>query len=156
MRQVILFAFCLGLPGLVLAQGTKTTKTTTTTTKTTTTTTKATKAVGHGSAIGGTIRNARFQPLNGVQAFIYAPDSSIIASGYTDVKGNYETNGVVPGKYDLKILYPSNKAVIIKGVPVKGGVTQVNLNANPPDSDTIMQYADIAPKPEKKTEKKKA
>ena len=104
----------------------------------------------HGTAIGGSIRDARYHPLPGVETFIYQADSSIIASGYTDAKGYYETNGVLPGKYDLKIVYPSNKAVIVKGVPVKSGVTQLNLNLNPPDADTTLLYTDLVPKVEPK------
>ena len=150
MRQVIVFAVCLFISGTIAAQN----KTTTTKTTKTQTTTKTTKTV-HGSAIGGTIRDGRFHPLTGVEAFIYQADSSIIASGYTDEKGNYETNGVLPGKYDLKIVYPSSRAIIVKGVPVKSGVTQLNLNLNPPDSDTTLLYTNLVPKAEKK-EKKKA
>ena len=152
MRQVIVFTVCLFISGAISAQN----KTTTTKTTKTETVTKTTKTV-HGSAIGGFIHDARRHPIVGVEAFIYQADSSIVASGYTDAMGYYETNGVLPGKYDLKIVYPSSKAIIVKGVPIKSGVTQVSLNANPPDTDTTLLYTDLVPKVEKKkTEKKKA
>src|SRR5471030_3127820 len=100
MRQVLVFTICLLISVTISAQKVITTKKTTQTkTKTTTTTTHA-----HGSAIGGFIHDARRHPLTGVEAFIYMADSSIVASGYTDAMGYYETNGVLPGKYDLKIV----------------------------------------------------
>jgi len=154
MRQITIFAVCLLISGAISAQN----KTTTTKTTKTQTTTKTTTTV-HGSAIGGFIHDARKHPLAGVEAFIYLPDSSssIVASGYTDAMGYYETNGVLPGKYNLKIVYPSNKAVIVKAVPIKAGVTDVSLNINPPEGDTTLLYTDLVPKVEKKkAEKKKA
>jgi hypothetical protein len=153
MKQVLLFTASLLIASSVSAQ-----TTTTTVKKTTTTTTKTTRTAAHGSAVGGYIHDARMHPLAGVQAFIYANDSagSIIASGYTDAMGFYETNGVAPGRYNLKIVYPSTKAVVVKGVPVKGGVTQVILHANPPEADTTLLYTDMVPKVDKKADKKKA
>jgi len=149
MKQFIALGFCLLALSTSFAQKTTTTKTTTTKT-----TTKTTSTSAHPTAIAGSIRDARYHPLAGVETFIYQADSSIIASAYTDANGFYQTNSVFPGKYDLKIVYPSSKAVIVKGVPIKSGITQVNLNANPPDADTTLQYADVAPKPEGKKKSK--
>lgn len=157
MKKVLLFAASLLMAGALSAQTSTTTvkKTTTTTIKSSNTTTRS---AAHGSAIGGYIYDARMHPLAGVQAFIYTPDSSasIIASAYTDAMGFYETNGIAPGRYNLKIVYPSTKTVMVKGVPVKGGMTQVSLHTNPPEADTTLLYTDIVPKTEKKADKKKA
>ncbi len=78
----------------------------------------------HQTAVGGQVTDARKHPILGVEAFIYQPDSTIIASGYTDSAGNYQTNSVLPGKYDVKIVYPTSKTILIKGVVIKNGVTQ--------------------------------
>jgi len=152
MKQFIAFGFCLLAVSPSFAQKTTTTTKTTTTKQTVTKTTKPM----HGTAIGGSIRDARFHPLAGVETFVYSGDSSssIIASAFTDEKGLYETNGVMSGKYDLKVVYPTNKAIIVKGVPVKSGVTQINLNVNPPDADTTLLYAELVPKVETKKKAK--
>jgi hypothetical protein len=97
------------------------------------------------TAIAGTILNTRKQPVAGVQAFIYKKDS-IAASGYTDDMGYYETNATVPGIYNLKLVYPSAKVMMVTGVPVKNGVlTTVSLKAIPPIADTTIAYADLVP-----------
>jgi len=105
-------------------------------------------------AASGTIRDAKNFPLKNVKIFIYAADSSISASGYTDEKGHYETNSVAPGTYDVKIAYPSQKAMMITGVIMKPGFTALNLKANVPEADGSMPYSDIAPKPAEKKKKK--
>ena len=99
------------------------------------------------NAVGGYIRDVRSKPMKGVKAFIYMPDSSIAASGYTDSTGFYETNSVAPGKYTVKLVYPSYKAIVITGVVIKKGITPINFKANAPEADTTVAFADILPKP---------
>jgi hypothetical protein len=103
------------------------------------------------TVISGTILDARNHPIEGVQTFVYPPDSSIIASAYTDATGYYETNSVLPGTYSLKIVYPSNKAIMVTGVVIKRGMTRVNIKANPPDADTVITYKDLMLKPVEKS-----
>lgn len=105
------------------------------------------------AAITGIIWDAHNRPIRGAQVFVYQPaDSSIIASGYTDSSGHYETNAMPPGSFDLKIVYPNDKIIYVKGVPVKKGFTPSNLKADMPSQDTMISYSDIAPKPvERKT-----
>jgi hypothetical protein len=102
------------------------------------------------SAVAGVIRDAHNRPIRGAQAFIYQPDSSIIASGYTDSMGYYETNALPPGSFDLKIVYPNDRIIYVKGITVKKGITPINLKADLPSQDTMISYSDIAPKPEEK------
>lgn len=107
------------------------------------------------NAVGGYIRDARNRPYEGVQAFIYAKDSAntILASGYSDATGYYETNSVMPGKYDIKIVYPSNKAIMIPDVPMKRGITDISVKAEMPTADTTIQYIVFQPKPQEKAKK---
>ncbi len=123
--------------------------------KTVATTAQKTAVNAHKSAVGGLITDARRRPIIGAEAFIYQADSTIIASGYTDSMGNYETNSVLPGKYDVKIVYPSAKAILVKAVVIKSGVTQISFKADPPAADTTYLYTDLVPKaaPAKKTKK---
>lgn len=104
------------------------------------------KAADNKIALGGTLKNMRKQAIVGAQAFVYAPNGSIVASGYTDEMGYFETNALAPGKYDLKVVYPSEKMAKFVGVEVgKKGITKVTINMNEPTADTIMTYATIAP-----------
>ena len=98
------------------------------------------------TAIGGYVRDAHKHPIPGIEAFIYKPDSTIAASGYTDATGYFETNAVMPGKYDLKIVYPSNKNALVSGVIIKKGVTMVSLYMDEPAADTLIAYTDLVPK----------
>lgn len=109
------------------------------------------------SAIGGFFTDIRRRPIKGVKAFIYLPDSTIGASGYTDVTGYFETNSVLPGLYDLKIIYPASQGSIrITGVPVKSGtITDISFfKSLAPETDTIFSYSVIEPKPIVKEKKK--
>ena len=101
-------------------------------------------------AITGFIRDTRNKPVEGVKAFIYKPDSSIAASGYTDSKGNYETNSVAPGTYFVKLVYPSYKTIMVSGVVMKMGLTLVSFKTSPPAADSVVPYTDLVPKVEKK------
>ncbi len=104
------------------------------------------KAADNKIALGGTLKNMRKQAIVGAQAFVYAPNGSIVASGYTDDMGYFETNALAPGKYDLKVVYPSEKMAKFMGVEVgKKGITKLTINMNEPTADTIMTYATIAP-----------
>ena len=105
------------------------------------------------TAIGGLIKDAHNHPIPGVEAFVYKPDSSIAASGFTDSMGHYETNAVMPGKYDLKIVYPSEKMAMVTGVIVKKGVTNISLKMDDPPADTLILFYELQPK--KPVEKKK-
>ena len=103
-------------------------------------------------ALTGHFSDARFHPFKGVEAFIYAKDSSIAASGYTDSTGYYETNSVPKGSYDVKLVFPSKKTILITGYPLKPGFNELSLQANAPEADTTMAAAALMPKPvEKKT-----
>lgn len=103
------------------------------------------------SVAAGFITDDRNKPITGVQAFIYQVDSSIIASGYTGDDGFFETNGVLPGKYAVKLVYPSSKATMITDVIMKRGTTVLNIKGSAPAADTSISYAEIAPKPAPKT-----
>ncbi len=106
--------------------------------------------VYHKSAIGGYFTDVHKHPIRGLQAFIYLPDSTIGASGFTDSAGYYETNNVLPGIYTLKIVYPrTSTAVTITGVPVvRETITEISFFKNePPTTDTIFSYLSIEPKP---------
>jgi protocatechuate 3,4-dioxygenase beta subunit len=105
------------------------------------------------TVVTGTITDSRYRPIAGAQVFVYPPDSSIVASAYTDASGVYETNSVMPGTYRVKVLYPSNKAVNVNSVVIKRGAVQLNIKAEPPANDTIMTYADFIPKPAEKKKK---
>ncbi len=113
----------------------------------------------HKSAIGGYFTDVHKHPIRGVQAFIYLPDSTIGASGFTDSSGYYETNNILPGMYTLKIVYPyPTTAVTITGVPiVRETITEISFfKAERPTTDTIFSYLSIEPKPiVKETPKKK-
>lgn len=100
----------------------------------------------HRTAIGGYIRTARKQPIKDVKVFVYLPDNSIIASGFTDAKGHYETSGVAPGSYSVRVVYPSLKRVIINGVPVAARhITPLNLSTPPPAEDSMYPYSALVP-----------
>ena len=134
MKRFLAFSLCLLVSGASFAQKGATNA----------------KKNNHKSAIAGVLQNMHRQPLIGVQAFIYRKDS-IMASGYTDSTGYYETNSTFPGVYDLKLVYPSSKVMMITGVPIKAAtLTMVDFRANPPEADTTVSYATIAPKVEKK------
>jgi hypothetical protein len=150
MKRIIVSAACLLALGPVFAQQ-----------KTEPVNTRAkyiqTLLASRKCAVEGIIKDSHSRPIKGVQTFVYQADSSIIASGYTDSTGYYTTNSTVPGSFDLKIVYPNEKIILIKGVPLKAGITPINLKADQPTTDTSISYADIAPKPaEKKAGKGKA
>ena len=108
-------------------------------------------------SVEGTIRDAHYHPVRGVEAFIYQKDSTIIASGYTDSMGHYETNAVMPGTYNVKIVYPGAKDMMVTGVVIKAGPTQLNVKGAAPAADTSVAFTTLMPQPEKKkVEKKKA
>jgi hypothetical protein len=140
MKKLITLTICLMAAGIAVAQ------------KSTTTKKKLTPAeqyaAAHKNAVGGYIRDARNVPISGAQAFVYKTDSSaeIVSSGFTDSMGYYETNSTYPGKYNLKIVYPSAKSVTVSGVIVKKGITNISLKANAPDADTTLPYANFLPK----------
>jgi hypothetical protein len=140
MKQIIACTLCLVISGTSFAQKTAE---------------KVKKANPNKSAIAGVIQNMRKQPIAGVRAFVYKKDS-IAASGYSNDTGYFETNFVIPGIYNLKLVYPSEKTVLITAVPVKARtITMTNLKMPVPDGDTTISYAAIAPKVEKKEMPKK-
>ena len=158
MKQLIAIAACLLTTGASFAQ-----KTSPAAPKTQgTSATKSTAAAKGGkqlsaagkSAIAGTFKDSRNQPIRGVKVFIYAPDSSIIASGFTDENGNYETNSTMPGKYNVKIVYPSYKTIQVIGVVIKSGLTPISFKSDAPPADSTIQYTELLPKPVEKKKKK--
>lgn len=159
MKKMFAFAFCIFAAGSTFGQAPAAQPKAAAPQKTTTApksatapkTTQATKVKKDGPAIGGFILDGRKHPIEDVHAFIYAPDSSIIASGYTDATGHYETNAVLPGTYQVKIVYPTDKAILVSGVIIKKGITPINLTMNAPAADTTMAFANfVPPAPEKK------
>jgi len=149
MKKIAVLTFCLFTYGYSIAQNNGTPKPSPTPGQG--------KPAVHKSAIGGFIRDARNLPQPDVKVFVYAPDSSINSSGYTDAMGYYETNSTFAGSYTVKIVYPTNKAVMVTGVPIKLGITDLSIKANPPAEDTTLPYSYFAPKPVEKvkTGKKK-
>jgi hypothetical protein len=151
MKKLITLTICLMAAGMAFAQQSTTTK------KKLTPAEQYTAA--HKTAVGGYIRDARNAPIADVRVFVYRADSSaeIISSGYTDATGYYETNFTYPGKYNLKVVYPEAKSVMVSGVIIKKGITNISLNANPPVADTALPYPNYLPKPvqTKKTVNKK-
>jgi hypothetical protein len=150
MKQLIAFGICLLLAGSSYAQAPK--KGAKQVMPLITVLPQKNKAF-HKSAIGGYFTDMRKQPVKGVKAYIYGPDSTIIASGFSDAMGYYETNSVKPGMYDLRIIYPGSKfSRTISGVPVMAAkITNISaLKEVPPTTDTVIAYADIAPKPVEK------
>ncbi len=119
------------------------------------------KKTGHKAAandnktmISGSLRDMRNKPIKGIKAFVYKPDSTIVASGFTDGTGHFETNNLMPGTYFVKLIYPTDKVVLVYGLEVKKSL-ELNYKANPPAEDTMLAYDLIMPKPEpKKTTKK--
>ncbi len=103
------------------------------------------------TAIGGTIKDARRNPVPKVQAFVYKNDT-LLASGFTGADGNFETNSVMPGVYTLRLVYPSTgRRFVVNGVPVKAlKVTPVNYTGVEPTADTAMSYIELMPPPPKK------
>ncbi len=102
------------------------------------------------NAVSGFIRDSRNRPMEGIQAFIYAKDSAatILASGYSDATGYYETNSVMPGKYNIKIVYPStNKAILVPDVVMKRGLLTITLKNDVPTADTSIEYRVFQPAP---------
>jgi hypothetical protein len=94
-------------------------------------------AQGKGN-VAGTVKG------DSVQAFLYASDSGIAGSGYTDAKGHYETNAVDAGTYSVKFVYTNKKARTVTDVKVKAGqTTMVSLKQGPPDADETESYAEL-------------
>lgn len=100
------------------------------------------------TAIGGTVLNQFREPVAKIQAYIYNGDN-IMASGFSDAKGYYETNNVLPGTYTLRLVYPkSGRRINIPGVPVKmHQVTIVNYRGIEPVGDSTIAYTDLMPPP---------
>ena len=178
MKKVIAIAFCLFAAGNIYAQNNAAPKKNPTPAKpaaaapkpadnkpaaakpATTTAAAPQKGTAHahkaivkksGPGVAGYILDAKKHPLDAVQAFIYGADSTIIASGYTDATGHFETNAVKPGTYNVKVRYPEANAVLVTGVVIKTGLSPLNMSMNPPSADTTVPYTVFAPLPEKKT-----
>ena len=111
----------------------------------------------HKNAIGGFFTDMRRQPVKGAKVYVYGADSAIIASGFSDATGYYETNSVpANGLYNLKVNYPGIKTTkMIIGVPVlPAKITNISfLKDGAPEADTTIAYTDIAPKPIEKPKK---
>jgi hypothetical protein len=80
-----------------------------------------------------------------MKAFVYKADSTIIASGFTDADGHYETNAVPAGTYFVKLIYPTDKVTMIYGIEVKKS-TELNYAGAPPAEDTMVAYETLVPK----------
>ena len=99
--------------------------------------------------IFGTLKDARNKPVKGVKAFVYKQDSTIVASGFTDAMGKFETNNVAPGTYFIKFVYPTDKTVLVYGIEMKKS-TEINYKGNPPAEDTMLSLETIMPKADPK------
>lgn len=108
-----------------------------------------------GVSIMGTIKTMHNKPIKGVEAFVYQADSTIVASGNTDAEGRYSTNGVPPGTYFVKLIYPTRKVTVVYGITIKTQNLELSLNADAPDADTMYSYDHVKPKPVAKKEEKK-
>ena len=99
------------------------------------------------SAVAGYITDLRGEPMPKVQAFIYLGDSATNSSGYTDSKGYFETNNVLPGTYSLRLFFPANgRRITINDVPVKKlQLTQFRLKTEVPAADSSIAWGDVAP-----------
>lgn len=132
MKIIATLSVCLFVSGAVLAQTAPAAK-------------KAAMRNPDKTVIYGTLKDARNRPIKGIKAFVYKPDSSIVASGSTDASGNFETNGVMPGNYFVKLVYPTDKTVLIYGLELKRSM-QLNYSANPPSEDTLIAIETIIPR----------
>lgn len=160
MKQLTALAFCLFAAGTLFAQNNAAQQKNAPPQKSATVTKGAAPqnaatgrrgALRHdGPAVGGFILDKHRHPIADVQAFIYAKDSSIIASGFTDATGHYETNAVMPGSYVVKIVYPTSKVIMVSGVVIKKGISPLSISADPPAADTSLPYTNFAPIVEKK------
>ena len=165
MKQLTALAICLFATGIIYAQNTAAPKKTAAQPKPATTTGSASptaavagkngKLKNNGPAIGGIIMDGHRHPIADVHAFIYGKDSSIIASGYTDEKGHYETNAVLPGIYQVKMVYPSAKEIRISGVVIKKGITPISITAFEPSADTTLPFTYFVPVTEQSKNSKK-
>ena len=115
--------------------------------------------VYHKSGVGGYFTDARKHPIKGMQAFLYLPDSTIGASGFTDEAGYYETNNILPGMYTMKLVNPNwRTSITITGVPiVRETITEISFFklGDAPYNDTVFAYSAIEPKPAVVEKKKK-
>ena len=115
--------------------------------------------VYHKSGVGGYFTDARKHPIKGMQAFLYLPDSTIGASGFTDEAGYYETNNILPGMYTMKLVNPNwRTSITITGVPiVRETITEISFFklGDAPYNDTVFAYSAIEPKPVVVEKKKK-
>ena len=111
----------------------------------------------HNNGISGHLTDARNVPILGARAFVYGTDSSgaIVSSGYTDSMGYYESGYTSPGKYNLKLVYPTEKTVMVNSVIVKKGMIDISLRMNSPEADTTLPYTMFLPKPVEKKRVKK-
>lgn len=95
--------------------------------------------------IYGTLTDARHKPVKGMKAFVYRADSTIVASGYADAMGYYETNAVQPGIYFVKFIHPTDKITMVYNIEVKKSV-QLDYSANAPTEDTLIAFDALYPK----------
>ena|ERR1700761_5438963 len=101
---------------------------------------------GRGLVSGMVSGERAYMPLEGVQAFLYAANSSIAGSGYTDGTGKYETNKVPNGTYEVKFVYPNTKSLTVTGVTIKANQTTVlSIKQPPPAADTTASFNDVMP-----------
>ncbi len=107
---------------------------------------KKAKADKDKTVIYGTLKDARNKPYKGMKAFVYKADSTIVASGFTDADGHYETNNVPAGTYFIKFIYPTDRVTMIYNVEVKKSV-MVDLKGAAPMEDTMIAYDMLYPKP---------
>lgn len=93
----------------------------------------------------GTLTDAKHKPVKGMKAFVYKADSTIVASGYTDATGYYETNQVPAGTYFVKFIYPTDKVTMVYNIEIKKAV-ELNYSANAPVEDTMIAFDALYPK----------
>lgn len=103
----------------------------------------------------GTIKDARNKPMKGVSAFVYGLDSTVLANATSDSAGRFQTNGVLPGKYFIKLIYPNKTVALVYNftITTKDDLL-LNVKMNAPEADTMMQYEALMPKPVAELKKK--
>lgn len=104
-----------------------------------------TKSKADKTMIYGTLTDTRHKPVKGMKAFVYRADSTIVASGFTDATGYYETNSVPAGVYFVKLIHPSDKITMIYNIEVKKSV-ELDYSSNGPVEDTMISYDILYPK----------
>ncbi len=100
----------------------------------------------HGAASGsvyGVVRDSAGVPQIGAEVELLRPDLSVVASVYTDGKGQFVIASLLPGRYSLKAMGPSFLPSLRENIRVRRA-TIVNLTLN--TLYEVMQWLPAAPR----------